>query len=204
VRERIEYRFRVPSAAVFTLYSYSKALEYPLRVVLWILNLREHQKFPTKSHSGWPNTTAPIPLYARPHSGWPNTSAPIPLYAHLARVVTRSLFPSAASRKQWRTLPGEPLLDATPSLQLPPPLGLLLVRRSPSSLCTAAQPVREPLPCRCRPAALLPVHRSPSPLSVARGRESVLIAGAPPLPSLRRSRLGVCSSSLSPPLRLLG
>jgi hypothetical protein len=26
----IEYRFRVPSAAVFTLYSYSKALEYPL------------------------------------------------------------------------------------------------------------------------------------------------------------------------------
>jgi hypothetical protein len=29
VRERIEYRFRVPSAAVFTLYSYSKALEYP-------------------------------------------------------------------------------------------------------------------------------------------------------------------------------
>jgi hypothetical protein len=31
VRERIEYRFRVPSAAVFTLYSYSKALEYPLK-----------------------------------------------------------------------------------------------------------------------------------------------------------------------------
>jgi hypothetical protein len=28
----IEYRFRVPSAAVFTLYSYSKALEYPFRV----------------------------------------------------------------------------------------------------------------------------------------------------------------------------
>jgi hypothetical protein len=28
VRERIEYRFRVPSAAVFTLYSYSKSLEY--------------------------------------------------------------------------------------------------------------------------------------------------------------------------------
>jgi hypothetical protein len=26
----IEYRFRVPSATVFTLYSYSKALEYPL------------------------------------------------------------------------------------------------------------------------------------------------------------------------------
>jgi hypothetical protein len=26
----IEYRFRVPSAAVFTLYSYSKALKYPL------------------------------------------------------------------------------------------------------------------------------------------------------------------------------
>jgi hypothetical protein len=26
----IEYRFRVPIAAVFTLYSYSKALEYPL------------------------------------------------------------------------------------------------------------------------------------------------------------------------------
>jgi hypothetical protein len=32
VRERIEYRFRVPSAAVFTLYSYSKALEYRFRV----------------------------------------------------------------------------------------------------------------------------------------------------------------------------
>jgi hypothetical protein len=32
VRERIEYRFRVPSAAVFTLYSYSKALEYLFRV----------------------------------------------------------------------------------------------------------------------------------------------------------------------------
>jgi hypothetical protein len=31
----IEYRFRVPSAAVFTLYSYSKALEYPLRVVFY-------------------------------------------------------------------------------------------------------------------------------------------------------------------------
>jgi hypothetical protein len=28
----IEYRFRVPSAAIFTLYSYSKALEYPFRV----------------------------------------------------------------------------------------------------------------------------------------------------------------------------
>jgi hypothetical protein len=32
VREKIEYRFRVPSAAVFTLYSYSKALEYRFRV----------------------------------------------------------------------------------------------------------------------------------------------------------------------------
>jgi hypothetical protein len=32
VRERIEYRFRVPSAAVFTLYSHSKALEYRFRV----------------------------------------------------------------------------------------------------------------------------------------------------------------------------
>jgi hypothetical protein len=32
VRERIEYRFRVPNAAVFTLYSYSKALEYRFRV----------------------------------------------------------------------------------------------------------------------------------------------------------------------------
>jgi hypothetical protein len=32
VRERIEYRFTVPSAAVFTLYSYSKALEYRFRV----------------------------------------------------------------------------------------------------------------------------------------------------------------------------
>jgi hypothetical protein len=31
VRERIKYRFRVPSAAVFTLYSYSKALEYRLQ-----------------------------------------------------------------------------------------------------------------------------------------------------------------------------
>jgi hypothetical protein len=28
----IEYRFRVPSAAVFTLYSYSKVLDYPFRV----------------------------------------------------------------------------------------------------------------------------------------------------------------------------
>jgi hypothetical protein len=28
----IEYRFRVPSAAVFTLYSYSRALEYRFRV----------------------------------------------------------------------------------------------------------------------------------------------------------------------------
>jgi hypothetical protein len=32
VRERIEYRFRVPSAAIFTLYSYSKVLEYRFRV----------------------------------------------------------------------------------------------------------------------------------------------------------------------------
>jgi hypothetical protein len=32
VRERIEYRFKVSSAAVFTLYSYSKALEYRFRV----------------------------------------------------------------------------------------------------------------------------------------------------------------------------
>jgi hypothetical protein len=32
VRERIEYRFRVLSAAVFTLYLYSKALEYRFRV----------------------------------------------------------------------------------------------------------------------------------------------------------------------------
>jgi hypothetical protein len=32
VRERIYYRFRVPSATVFTLYSYSKALEYRFRV----------------------------------------------------------------------------------------------------------------------------------------------------------------------------
>jgi hypothetical protein len=28
----IEYRFKVPIAAIFTLYSYSKALEYPFRV----------------------------------------------------------------------------------------------------------------------------------------------------------------------------
>jgi hypothetical protein len=32
VREKIEYRFRVLSAVVFTLYSYSKALEYRFRV----------------------------------------------------------------------------------------------------------------------------------------------------------------------------
>jgi hypothetical protein len=32
VRKRIEYRFRVPSAAVFILYSYSKVLEYHFRV----------------------------------------------------------------------------------------------------------------------------------------------------------------------------
>jgi hypothetical protein len=32
VRERIQYRFRVPSAADFTLYSYSKALEYHFKV----------------------------------------------------------------------------------------------------------------------------------------------------------------------------
>jgi hypothetical protein len=32
VREMIKYRFRVPSVAVFTLYSYSKALEYLRRV----------------------------------------------------------------------------------------------------------------------------------------------------------------------------
>jgi hypothetical protein len=32
VREIIEYRFRVPSATVFTLYSYFKALEYRFRV----------------------------------------------------------------------------------------------------------------------------------------------------------------------------
>jgi hypothetical protein len=30
----IEYRFRVPSAVVFSLYSYSKALEYSFRVPL--------------------------------------------------------------------------------------------------------------------------------------------------------------------------
>jgi hypothetical protein len=30
VRERIEYHFRVPSVVVFTLYSYSKTLEYHL------------------------------------------------------------------------------------------------------------------------------------------------------------------------------
>jgi hypothetical protein len=33
VRERIEYRFKVSSAAVFTLYSYYKALEYRFRVL---------------------------------------------------------------------------------------------------------------------------------------------------------------------------
>jgi hypothetical protein len=32
VRERIEYRFRVPSATIFPLYSYSKVLEYHFRV----------------------------------------------------------------------------------------------------------------------------------------------------------------------------
>jgi hypothetical protein len=32
VREGIKYRFRVSSVAVFTLYSYSKALEYRFRV----------------------------------------------------------------------------------------------------------------------------------------------------------------------------
>jgi hypothetical protein len=32
VREKIEYRFRVSSTAIFTLYSYSKALEYRFRV----------------------------------------------------------------------------------------------------------------------------------------------------------------------------
>jgi hypothetical protein len=34
----IEYRFRVPSAAVFTLYSYSKSLEYYFRVSTCILS----------------------------------------------------------------------------------------------------------------------------------------------------------------------
>jgi hypothetical protein len=32
VREKIDYRFRVSSAVIFTLYSYSKALEYRFRV----------------------------------------------------------------------------------------------------------------------------------------------------------------------------
>jgi hypothetical protein len=32
VREKIEFRFRVPSAAVFTLYSYSEVLEYRFKV----------------------------------------------------------------------------------------------------------------------------------------------------------------------------
>jgi hypothetical protein len=33
----IEYRFRIPNAAVFTLYSYSKALEYPLEYPLRVV-----------------------------------------------------------------------------------------------------------------------------------------------------------------------
>jgi hypothetical protein len=41
LREKIEYRFRVLSAAVFTLYSYFKALEYRFRVptvdsLIWV------------------------------------------------------------------------------------------------------------------------------------------------------------------------
>jgi hypothetical protein len=34
----IEYRFRVPNAVVFTLYSYSKALEYPLEYSLRVVS----------------------------------------------------------------------------------------------------------------------------------------------------------------------
>jgi hypothetical protein len=33
----IEYRFKVPRAAVLTLYSYSKALEYPLEYPLRVV-----------------------------------------------------------------------------------------------------------------------------------------------------------------------
>jgi hypothetical protein len=41
VRERIEYRFRVPSTTVFTLYSYSKVLEYPLEYPLRVVLLAQ-------------------------------------------------------------------------------------------------------------------------------------------------------------------
>jgi hypothetical protein len=65
----IEYHFRVPSATVFTLYLYSKALEYPLRVVLGLPALMDLYIHPlyvlvSKILSSILNSPAPIhPLY---------------------------------------------------------------------------------------------------------------------------------------------
>jgi hypothetical protein len=42
LREKIKYRFRVPSASVFTLYSYSKALEYRFRATAVVLSFHVH------------------------------------------------------------------------------------------------------------------------------------------------------------------
>jgi hypothetical protein len=46
----IEYRFRVPSATVFTLYSYSKALEYRFKVPTMGSPTKQH----TKDEAGLP------------------------------------------------------------------------------------------------------------------------------------------------------
>jgi hypothetical protein len=52
VRERIEYRFRVLSEAVFTLYSYSKALEYSLEYPI-VCSLIKYEQMRVLENSDW-------------------------------------------------------------------------------------------------------------------------------------------------------
>jgi hypothetical protein len=56
VREKIEYRFRVPSAPIFTLYSYSKALEYPTAgsLMFSLVHIKRHHRSVTNTHKWLP------------------------------------------------------------------------------------------------------------------------------------------------------
>jgi hypothetical protein len=75
VRERIEYRFRVPSAAVFTLYSYSKALEYRFRVPS-AGNLRQSQAHSERTGMG-PSERVPPVLLTKALFRYPSWGAKI-------------------------------------------------------------------------------------------------------------------------------
>jgi hypothetical protein len=82
----IDYRFRVPSTAVFTLYSYSKVLESPLRVMLFSARQSLHPNFPFSperaGQKGPPQLRFPVSKQLDHPESHPRTSLLTPLQLH--------------------------------------------------------------------------------------------------------------------------